>query len=191
MLKASVPAPNKIMPSTKAELNRYFEMINRRVPTRVSRFIRWLRQPSSFAARLAVAILFILGGIFSFLPVLGIWMLPLGLLLIAQDVHFLQKPLITSLSWAERQWDRVRLKWQTFRGRRSVTMNNPKAEPTDNAKKDPDEWLSGDDPMTGAQASYLKTLCEQAGIPEAFNEKLTKAEASKLIDEMRQTAGVG
>ena len=42
-------------------------------------------------------------------------------------------------------------------------MSNPKTEPTDNAKKDPDEWLSGDDPMTGAQASYLKTLCEQAG----------------------------
>ena len=48
-----------------------------------------------------------------------------------------------------------------------------------------DEWLSGDDPMTGAQASYLKTLCEQAGTPEAFNDNLTKAEASKLIDEMR------
>ena len=45
-------------------------------------------------------------------------------------------------------------------------MSNPKTEPTDNAKKDPDEWLSGDDPMTGAQASYLKTLCEQAGTPE-------------------------
>ena len=42
-------------------------------------------------------------------------------------------------------------------------MNNPEAKPTDNAKKNPDEWLSGDDPMTGAQASYLKTLCEQAG----------------------------
>jgi hypothetical protein len=37
-------------------------------------------------------------------------------------------------------------------------------------KKDPDEWLSGDDPMTGAQASYLKTLCEQAGMPDAFND---------------------
>jgi hypothetical protein len=37
-------------------------------------------------------------------------------------------------------------------------VNNPQAEPTDNTKKDPDEWLSGDDPMTGAQASYLK-LC--------------------------------
>ena len=57
-------------------------------------------------------------------------------------------------------------------------------------RKDPDEWLSGDDPMTGAQASYLKTLCEQAGMPELFNENLTKAEASKLIDEMRQQAGV-
>jgi hypothetical protein len=99
--KTSEPAPNKIMLSTKAELSRYFEMINRRVPTRVTHFIRWLRQPSSFAARLAVAILFILGGIFSFLPVLGIWMLPLGLQLIAQDVHFLQKPLVTSLSWTE------------------------------------------------------------------------------------------
>jgi Protein of unknown function (DUF3072) len=70
-------------------------------------------------------------------------------------------------------------------------MNNPKAEPTDNAQKDPDEWLSGDDPMTGAQASYLKTLCEQAGTPEAFNDDLTNAEVSKLIDEMRKKAGVG
>ena len=69
-------------------------------------------------------------------------------------------------------------------------MSNPKAEPTDNAKKDPDEWLSGDDPMTGAQASYLKTLCEQAGTPDKFRENLTKAEASKLIDEMRPKAGV-
>ena len=69
-------------------------------------------------------------------------------------------------------------------------MSNPKTEPTDNAKKDPDEWLSGEDPMTGAQASYLKTLCEQARMPELFNDNLTKAEASKLIDEMRQQAGV-
>jgi hypothetical protein len=40
-------------------------------------------------------------------------------------------------------------------------MSNPKTELMDNAKKDPDEWLSGNGPMTGAQASYLKTLCEQ------------------------------
>jgi hypothetical protein len=73
---------------------------------------------------------------------------------------------------------------------RSVTMSNPKTEPSDNTKKDPDEWVSGDDPMTGAQASYLKTLCEQAGTPEAYDDNLTKAEASKMIDEMRQQAGV-
>ena len=69
-------------------------------------------------------------------------------------------------------------------------MSNPKTEPNDNTKKDPDEWVSGDDPMTGAQASYLKTLCEQAGTPEAYDDNLTKAEASRMIDEMRQQAGV-
>jgi hypothetical protein len=69
-------------------------------------------------------------------------------------------------------------------------MSNPKTEPTDNTQKDPDEWVSGDDPMTGAQASYLKTLCEQAGTPEMFENNLTKAQASKLIDEMREKANV-
>ena len=44
--------------------------------------------------------------------------------------------------------------------------------------------------MTGAQASYLKTLCEQAGTPELYDDNLTKAEASKLIDEMREKADV-
>jgi len=70
-------------------------------------------------------------------------------------------------------------------------MSNPKTGQNDNTKKDPDEWVSGDDPMTGAQASYLKTLCEQAGMPEAFNDNLGKAEASKLIDAMREKAKVG
>lgn len=100
------------MAATEAELNRYFEMINQRVPARVSEFIRWLRRPSSLAPRLAVAVLLILGGIFSFLPVLGIWMLPLGLLLIAQDIPFLQKPLVKVLAWTEMKWERLRLRWK-------------------------------------------------------------------------------
>ena len=66
-----------------------------------------------------------------------------------------------------------------------------KATSGSNAQKDPDDWVSGDESMTGAQASYLKTLCEQAHIPEAFDEGLTKAEASKLIDEMRKQARLG
>src|SRR6476660_5161853 len=88
---------------------------------------------------------------------------------------------------------RCRNVWRTsalLEPQRSVTMSNPKAETTDNAKKDPDEWLSGDDPMTGAQASYLRTLCEQAGAPEAYQDDLTKAEASRRIDALRQQAGV-
>jgi hypothetical protein len=100
------------MITTKAELNRYFEMIDRRVPIGVSRFIRWLRIPSSFAVRLAIAVLLILGGIFSFLPILGIWMLPLGLLLIAQDVPFLQKPLVGGCAWAEGKCQSLRAKWR-------------------------------------------------------------------------------
>ena len=76
-------------------------MIDRRVPTRVSQFIRWLRKPSSFAVRLVVALLLIVGGFFSFLPILGLWMLPLGLLFIAQDVPLLQKPLVKALTWVE------------------------------------------------------------------------------------------
>ena len=58
-----------------------------------------------------------------------------------------------------------------------------------NAQKDPDEWVTGDETMTGAQASYLKTLCEEAGEP--FDPKLTKAEASKRIDELQAKTGRG
>jgi hypothetical protein len=52
-----------------------------------------------------------------------------------------------------------------------------------NLEKDPDDWVTGEEPMTGAQASYLKTLCEEAG--ESFDSTLTKAEASKRIDALR------
>jgi hypothetical protein len=65
--------------------------------------------------------------------------------------------------------------------------HNPKVESraSSNIEKDPDDWVSGDDPMTGAQASYLKTLAEQAHEPDAFSERLTKAEASKRIDALK------
>jgi hypothetical protein len=54
-----------------------------------------------------------------------------------------------------------------------------------NLEKDPDDWVSRNEPMTGAQASYLKTLTEQAHEPDKFDDNLTKAEASKRIDELR------
>jgi hypothetical protein len=58
-----------------------------------------------------------------------------------------------------------------------------------NTVKDPDEWTTGDEPMTGAQQSYLKTLSDEAGVD--FDEKLTKAEASKRIDELQHKTGRG
>ncbi len=59
-----------------------------------------------------------------------------------------------------------------------------------NTEKDPDDWVTGDEPMTGAQGSYLKTLSEQAHEPDAFDDKLTKAEASKRIDALRAKVGL-
>ena len=58
-----------------------------------------------------------------------------------------------------------------------------------NTEKDPDEWVTGDEAMTGAQASYLRTLSQEANEP--FDENLTKAEASKRIDDLRRKTGRG
>lgn len=58
-----------------------------------------------------------------------------------------------------------------------------------NTQKDPDEWVTGGESMTGAQASYLKTLSEEAGEP--FEDGLTKAEASKKIDALQSETGRG
>jgi hypothetical protein len=58
-----------------------------------------------------------------------------------------------------------------------------------NTIKDPDEWTTGDERMTGAQRSYLKTLSDEAKVP--FDEELTKAEASKRIDELQERTGRG
>ena len=63
-------------------------------------------------------------------------------------------------------------------------------EPASNAVKDPDDWKTGDEPMTGAQRSYLETLASEAG-ERLEDDELTKAEASKRIDELQQRTGRG
>jgi hypothetical protein len=57
------------------------------------------------------------------------------------------------------------------------------------AQKDPNDWVTGEESMTGPQASYLKTLAQEAG--EEFDPELSKAEASKKIDELQQETGRG
>ena len=61
--------------------------------------------------------------------------------------------------------------------------------PQGNMEKDPKDWVTGDEPMTGAQRSYLKTLCEEAKQP--FDDTLSKADASRRIDELQQITGRG
>lgn len=70
--------------------------------------------------------------------------------------------------------------------------NEPNQNPDlkgSNTVKDPDEWTTGDEPMTGAQHSYLKTLSDEA--KEEFDETLSKSEASKRIDELQHKTGRG
>ncbi len=65
-----------------------------------------------------------------------------------------------------------------------------KPSPQSNVEKDPDDWKTGDEPMTGAQSSYLHTLADQAHDPKAAMDDLTKAEASKRIDALREKVGL-
>jgi hypothetical protein len=64
-------------------------------------------------------------------------------------------------------------------------MKNSRTNDTDGPalQRDPDEWKTGDEPMTDAQRSYLETLCRETG--EEFDDSLSKADASKRIDELR------
>lgn len=75
----------------------------------------------------------------------------------------------------------------------AATNQNDEQQPTanlnSNTVKNPDEWTTGNEPMTGAQRSYLKTLSDEA--KEEFNENLTKAEASKRIDELQHKTSRG
>jgi DUF3072 family protein len=65
-------------------------------------------------------------------------------------------------------------------------MKNQRTPDTDQPglQRDPDEWKTGDEPMTDAQRSYLETLCRDTG--EEFDDTLSKADASKRIDELRE-----
>ncbi len=92
----------------EARLDRHFARMQARLPSRVSRFLQWLRRPSSRWVRIPLGVVLIVAGIFSVLPVLGLWMLPLGLLLLAQDLPFLRRPMRLALDWLERKW----LRWK-------------------------------------------------------------------------------
>ncbi|MGO4665257.1 hypothetical protein AB4118_03580 [Bosea sp. 2RAB26] len=104
-----------MMDEGKQELRRAFKHIEREVPERFSATLRWLRHPASRWVRLPVGLLLIVGGIFSILPALGLWMLPLGLLLIAADFPPLRKPMARFALATVNLWIRLRAWWQRRR----------------------------------------------------------------------------
>jgi hypothetical protein len=71
------------------------------LPKRVRPTVRFLRQPSRRWLRIPMGVLLILGGLLWFLPVAGLWMLPIGLALLADDVHFLRSLRSRTLDWVE------------------------------------------------------------------------------------------
>jgi DUF3072 family protein len=71
-----------------------------------------------------------------------------------------------------------------------MTSDQTSSNPTNaNVAKDPSDWVTGEEPMTGPQASYLQTLCQEAG--EQFDPNLSKATASQKIDELQERTGRG
>ena len=94
-----------------ARLNRQFDRLQKRIPQAGARLLERLRRPGARLIRIPLGILLVIGGIFSFLPVLGIWMLPLGLLLLALDLVILQGPVNTAIVRGTRKfstWSRAR-----------------------------------------------------------------------------------
>lgn len=80
------------------------ERLLARLPTRIGSAVAWLREPSRHVVRFSAGTLLVLGGIFSILPVLGIWMLPLGLALLAEDMPGLKPRLERVARWGDRHW---------------------------------------------------------------------------------------
>ena len=75
-----------------------------RLPGRFRAWVRWLLRPESRWARIPAGILLILGGFLAILPVFGLWMLPLGLILIAEDVPIVRRAVSRALAWMEKRW---------------------------------------------------------------------------------------
>jgi hypothetical protein len=93
---------------TERMLRRRLDKAERRLPGALGRWVARLRRPSAIWVRLPLGVLLVLGGLLSFLPVLGVWMLPLGLLLLALDVAPLRRPTARMVVAGEHLWGRIR-----------------------------------------------------------------------------------
>ena len=98
-----VPAGPRAGDDAARHRERRLERLIDRLPRRVQATIRWLRRPSSRRLRIPAGVLLIGGGLLSILPLFGLWMLPLGLVLLAEDVPSLRRARDRLLDWIERR----------------------------------------------------------------------------------------
>lgn len=90
------------------EAERWIVGREKKLSPRTRRTIDWLRAPKRWWLRVPIGVLLMLGGVFSFLPVLGIWMLPLGALLLSQDIPWLKRATVAVMMPIEAAWNRFR-----------------------------------------------------------------------------------
>jgi hypothetical protein len=96
-------------------LQRRIDGLADRLPPWAARAVRWLTGPDGRWARLPAGLLLVAGGLAGFLPVLGFWMVPLGLLLLAKDIAVLRRPVLWFVSWLQRAWERLEAWWRRRR----------------------------------------------------------------------------
>lgn len=90
--------------SDQQHLDRHLDALQDRLPHHFADWLDRLRQPRARWIRVPAGILLICGGFLGFLPILGFWMLPLGLVLLAIDIPQLQRPMARLLNWVEERW---------------------------------------------------------------------------------------
>lgn len=99
------------------KLERAYRGLEQETPDSVTRAIRWLRDPAHRWIRWPLGIVLIVSGFFGFLPVVGFEFIPVGLLLIAQDIPVLREPVGRFTLWLEEKWAQLRSKWKQWRHR--------------------------------------------------------------------------
>jgi hypothetical protein len=112
--------------ATHDELEKAFDILEREVPNSIRNAIAWMRKPQARIVRLPLGILCIVGSFLWFLPVLGLWFLPLGLLLIAQDLPFLRRPVGRMTLYLLDRWKRLRTWWSR---RKEARAERTRSEP--------------------------------------------------------------
>ena len=98
-------------------LHEAYEALERELPDRIARVVHWVRAPERWWLRVSIGVLCIVGGCLWFLPVVGLELIPLGLLFLAQDIPFLQQPVGRAILWGVTKYRR----WRDHRRHGSTT----------------------------------------------------------------------